>query len=143
MRCDDAHMDCPAGRNGGHLTPHAYGEFRSQELLYGTDEALRHVAIEQYTVSEVVKILKGANKTDHVDLVSGGRVILFFTAQQYDEARKDFEAAQQAGIVMNGVEWFTKAQVQEVQSGPVLLRLCSDNSRTAIRLDAPRCGYSG
>ncbi|KIP02031.1 hypothetical protein PHLGIDRAFT_20543 [Phlebiopsis gigantea 11061_1 CR5-6] len=101
------------GRNGGHFTPHAYGEFRSQEQTYGTDEALRHIAIEQYTVSEVFKILKEAGKVEHVDFVPGGRVILFFTAQEYDEARKDYEAAAQAGIVMNGVEWLSKAQVEE------------------------------
>ncbi|KIP02321.1 hypothetical protein PHLGIDRAFT_112157 [Phlebiopsis gigantea 11061_1 CR5-6] len=101
------------GRNGGHLTAHAYSDFRALKARYGTDEALRAIEIERYTVNEVYRILTEENKVEHVDFVPGGRVVLFFTAQEHQEARLDYEAAVAAGVDMQGVEWFTKEEVQK------------------------------
>ena len=113
-RCCVASELIDAGRNGGHLTPHAYGDFRVLEGAYGRDEALRAIEIERYTASEVYRILTEEDKVEHVDFVPGGRVVLFFTAEEHEEARKDYEAAVAAGVDMQGVEWFTKEEVQTV-----------------------------
>ena len=102
------------GRNGGHLTPHAYGAFRELKAKYGVDEALRAIEIERYTAREVQRILAEEDKIAHVDFVPGGRVVLFFTAQEQEEARKDYEAAISAGVDMQGVEWYTTEEVEKV-----------------------------
>lgn len=52
---------------------------------------------------------------DHVDFVPGGRVILLFTSQEYEEARADYLAAQEAGIDLHDVEWLAVEEVKSVR----------------------------
>ncbi|EKM50832.1 uncharacterized protein PHACADRAFT_264345 [Phanerochaete carnosa HHB-10118-sp] len=100
------------GRNGGHLTAHAYRGFRWLHKLYGKGEAVRGLAIERYTAGEVFRILKEHDKIEQVDFVPGGRVILLFTSQEYEEARADYDAATEAGIDLSDVEWLSPEEVQ-------------------------------
>lgn len=99
------------------MTAHAYRGFRWLDKLYGKDEAVRGLAIERYTVGALAKILQDNGKVEHVDFVPGGRVVLLFSDQEYEEARADYVAAQEAGIDLEGVEWLTKEQVESVRLG--------------------------
>ncbi|KAI0782801.1 FAD dependent oxidoreductase [Abortiporus biennis] len=101
------------GRNGGHLTAHPFPNFVNLEKKYGTDEALRALAIEKYTVDAISKIIKSNGKESEVDLVPGGRLNLFFTQNEHDEAIMDFEAAKAAGADISDIEWFSKEEVEK------------------------------
>ncbi len=103
------------GRNGGHLTAHAYRGFNWLNQLYGKDEALRGLAIERYTVGQILNILQETKLEDHVDFVQGGRTILLFTTQEYEEAWADYVSAKAAGIELDGVEWLSKDEVHAVR----------------------------
>lgn len=80
------------------------------------DDAVRALALEQHTVSEMAKLLKGNNKEDFVDLTHGGRLILLFTDQEHSEVKADYEAAKAAGIDMSGVQWLVKEEVWNVST---------------------------
>lgn len=107
----------------------------SRESLYGKAEAIRATALEQYTVAEVLKVIREHGRETDVDLVSGGLTELAFSEQELAEAKADFAAAQAAGVDVSRVKWLSKEEVQEVStfSGPV--RGWSDNfdSNTARR----------
>ena len=51
-----------------------FTEFRRLQKERGVDDAVRALALEQHTVSEMAKLLKGNNKEDFVDLTHGGRL---------------------------------------------------------------------
>lgn len=104
------------GRNGGHLTPHAFAHFTSLSKLFGQEDAIRSLELERYTSSEIRKILQGTNKVDDVDLVSDGRVILLFSKREEELTRAEFEAAKAAGIDVSDVEWLSKGETEEVIS---------------------------
>ncbi|KAI0750607.1 FAD dependent oxidoreductase [Irpex lacteus] len=106
------------GRNGGHLTPHAFAHFTSLSKLFGEEDAIRSLELERYTSSEIRKILEGTNKVDDVDLVSDGRVILLFSKQEEELTRAEFEAAKAAGINVSDVEWLTKDETEEKYGAP-------------------------
>ncbi|EKM50830.1 uncharacterized protein PHACADRAFT_200761 [Phanerochaete carnosa HHB-10118-sp] len=101
------------GRNGGHLTPSPFEGFNWLAKLYGKTEAARALALEKYTSDKVFSILKKDNKLEHVDFIRGGRVVLFFTIQEYEEARADYVAAKSAGIDMSDVQWLTSEEAQD------------------------------
>ena len=84
---------------------------------------MRGVAIERYTAREVAKILHEHDKVDHVDFVPGGRVIHFFTEKEYEDALKDYEAAEAAGVDLTEVVWVTKEEVQKVQIFTIVLNI--------------------
>lgn len=102
------------GRNGGHLTASGYDSFLSREAKYGRDDALRQVFLEEYTVTEIVKLIKESNLVEAVDLVSGGLVWLFFSEEEELEAKAHITAATNAGIDVKDVEWLAKEQVAKV-----------------------------
>lgn len=103
------------GRNGGHLTAHAFRGFEWLETLWGTDEAIRGLAIERYTVDSVRSLLALHNKTDDADFVAWKRVTLLFTQEEYEDTRKDYDAALKAGVDLGDVEWLDKEEVLEVR----------------------------
>lgn len=106
-----------------------FGSFRRLQEAYGREEAIRSLAIEHYTAAEVLKVLQEHEKVDHVDFVPGGRVILLFTTQEYDEVHADYVAAKVAGIDMTGVEWLTREQVEQVSillSASLVSPMCSN-----------------
>ncbi|KAH7344205.1 FAD dependent oxidoreductase [Rhizoctonia solani] len=94
------------GRNGGHLTAFTTSGFRDRAELYGTDEALRTVALEQHTVSSILEFLnKTPGGAEEVDLVQAGRVTLLPTPEQIEIVRKDMKVAADAGMDMSTIEW--------------------------------------
>ena len=81
--------------------------------MYGQDDAVRAISLEQYTASEIVKLVKTAGKEEEVDLVAGGHMTLLFTEAEVIEAKADYAAAQAAGIKVDQVEFLTKEDVLE------------------------------
>ena len=82
---------------------------------------MRSLSIEHYTTGAILKLLQDYDKVNHVDFVSGGRVVLFFTDREYEEARVDYAAAQRAGMDMHGVEWLTREQTHSVRVKSIYL----------------------
>jgi hypothetical protein len=105
-----------SGRNGGNLTPVTFKRFHENEKLHGTDEALRALAIENYTVSEMLGILHTEELGDAVDLVQGGHAELLFTEKESETAKANFDSAKSAGVDLSRVEWITKDQMESVSS---------------------------
>ncbi|CAL1713984.1 unnamed protein product [Somion occarium] len=100
------------GRNGGHLVSHTFFDFLKCQTEHGKEEALRSYNIEEYVVKEVTKLLEENSKGDDVDLVAGGRLILFFSKEELLEAKSDFLAAKEIGLDLSGIQWFTKEETQ-------------------------------
>ncbi|KAI0940977.1 hypothetical protein AcV7_003206 [Taiwanofungus camphoratus] len=100
------------GRNGGHLAPHAFSNFRRHAKNLGIDEALRGIAIEKHTAAEIVKIVQEHHMESAVDLVTGGRIELLFTKEEFLNAKADYEAAQAAGADLHGVEWLDEEEMK-------------------------------
>ncbi|OSC96675.1 FAD dependent oxidoreductase [Trametes coccinea BRFM310] len=101
------------GRNGGHLTANFFAEFVAYSALFGVDDARRAIALEQRTVSEIIKLVEEAGKNSELDLVAGGRGHLMFTELEIAAIKADYEAAKAAGIDVSKVEWLTKEQVEK------------------------------
>jgi hypothetical protein len=108
-------MAC-VGRNGGHLTAAVHEGFVAREKLFGRDDALREIALEQYNIVELLKVITEASQATETDVVSGGHVELLFTEAEYLNSRADFLAAQEAGVDVRFVEWLSKDEVQSVST---------------------------
>lgn len=102
------------GRNGGHLTPHAFAHFTALSKVFGQEDAIRSLELERYTSTEIRKIVEETGRIGDVDLVSDGRVILLFSKEEEENTRSEFEAAKAAGIDVSEVEWFTKEETTKV-----------------------------
>ena len=107
-------MECLKGRNGGHLTPAGFLDFKMREKLMGAKEALKQYALEAHSVREIINIIKGNNLEEKVDLVSGGHLDLIFTETELTEAKLDFEAAKAAGADLDYVRWFSQSEMTKV-----------------------------
>jgi hypothetical protein len=119
------------GRNGGNLTPVTFKHFHENEKLYGTDEALRALAIENYTISEILRILHTEELGDAVDLVQGGHAELHFTEKESETAKANFDSAKSAGVDLSLVEWITQDQMESVSNTfllPLVFRLMKKNT---------------
>lgn len=102
------------GRNGGHLSANVHEGFSDREKIYGTDDAIREVALQQHNVSELLKVIRDNGKNTDLDVVAGGHLELFFTEKELEDAKADFLAAQAAGVDIQYVEWLSKEEVQAV-----------------------------
>lgn len=102
------------GRNGGHLTAHPFTDFLRLQKEFGIDDALRGLEIERYTTNEILKILKEHRLERYVDWVPGGRLMLYFTDQEYNVAKADYEAAKSSGSSVDMVQWLSKEETREV-----------------------------
>jgi glycine/D-amino acid oxidase-like deaminating enzyme len=102
------------GRNGGHLTPAAFPKFAQRQALFNTVEAIKSYELEQYTVSLLVKIIEENGWASDIDLVKGGHINLLFTEKEARNKREDFDMARQAQLNLDGVEWLSKEEVEEV-----------------------------
>lgn len=111
-------MNYQLGRNGGHLTPAVFLDFAAQETLYGTTEALKAFALENYTSTAIVRILSEAGLRDAVDHVDGGHTVLLFTPEEEKSIRRDYEVAVRAGMDLqsdsSGVRWVGKEDMMKV-----------------------------
>jgi glycine/D-amino acid oxidase-like deaminating enzyme len=113
------------GRNGGHLTPKRFFNFRNRELAYGTHQAIRSANVESYTCAELVKIIQTENLD--VDLVAGGHVAMLVTEKEVETAQSDYAAAKAVGVNLDDVEWLTK-EVMESVSSFIFVLLPSENT---------------
>jgi hypothetical protein len=102
------------GRNGGHLTPAAFLEFAQRQALFDTVEAIKSYKLEQHTASLLVKIIEENGWASDLDLVEGGHINLLFTEKEAKNAHKDFDMARQAQLDLDGVEWLSQKEVEEV-----------------------------
>ncbi|KAG6916229.1 hypothetical protein DXG01_007812 [Tephrocybe rancida] len=100
------------GRNGGHMTAVPFKEFVEREQKYGREQAKKSYALENYTTSELVKIIKGQGWEDTVDLVSSEHVRLLMTNLEVEQAKQDFAAARAAGLDLTEVGWLSSEDVE-------------------------------
>ena len=103
-----------AGRNGGHFTAVTFQDFSSYAGSYGTDEALRAVALEKHVVTEVVKLVKDSGKEADIDLVSGGTTMLWVSDEEAAQGRADYDAAKAAGADLSEVHLLTSDEMLKV-----------------------------
>jgi hypothetical protein len=96
------------------LTPKRFFKFRSRELAYGTDQAIRSVDLESHTCAELVKIIQTENLD--VDLVSGGHIAMLVTEKEVETARADYAAAKAAQVNLEDVEWLSKETMESVSA---------------------------
>ena len=104
------------GRNGGHLTPYRFNGFVSKQKLYGTEETIKSLNLERYTATEIVKLIKKHNLEEAVDLVNGGHYTLLFTDEEISKVRDDYDAAKEAGMNLEDIEWYTAKEMESVSS---------------------------
>jgi hypothetical protein len=102
------------GRNGGHLTPNPFRDFCKVAAQYGTAQAIRWLAVEHHTASEIVKFLDSEGLGDEVDLVAGGHIGMLLTEQEVKIAEDDYNAAKEAGVGLENVEWLSKEHMESV-----------------------------
>ncbi|GAA6059675.1 hypothetical protein JCM10212_000062 [Sporobolomyces blumeae] len=101
-------------RNGGHLTAAPLLAYATLSTRFGTEEARRSVALEQYSIDWVVETCTSEGWVDDVELrIGGGNVHLFDTPQEAVAARSEVSAAERAGEDVSGLTWLTRAQVFE------------------------------
>lgn len=102
----------PIGRNGGHLLPMPFTDFRAKASAHGTPAAVRGSALERYAANSILETLKVGNLSKAVDLVNGGHIMMFLTGEEADGVRKDWIAAGEAGVAMEiegrSMEWLSK-----------------------------------
>ena len=71
-----------------------------------------HAVFQQYTVAEVLKVVREHGRETDVDLVSGGLTEIAFSEQELEEAKADYAAAQAAGIDVSRVQWMSKEEIR-------------------------------
>jgi hypothetical protein len=102
------------GRNGGHLMPYTFFDFRRLAALHGIEQAMRSYKMEDRTVTEIRNLLEAEKLVDVVDFVPGGRVTLLFSDKNIENTRADFDAAKAAGIDLGDVEWIDRENMLKV-----------------------------
>ena len=109
-----------AGRNGGHLTQNVASSFISRQAKHNSTEAVKTYLVEEYTAKKLVKFIKDRGLEDTVDLVEGGHITLFHTAEEESNVRADWEAAREAGYEAS-VRWIGNEELKEVSTVPFFL----------------------
>ena len=111
------------GRNGGHLTPATYKHFHKLQEAYGLEQAVRSLAIENYTVSSLLNIIKSENLMEEVDLTPWGHIDLLLTDMEIRTAHADLETAKAAGVDVSSVEWLSKETMNDVCIGIYIMSI--------------------
>ena len=106
--------DKPIGRNGGHLTPALVEGFTSTQEKYGTEQTLKSYALENYTATQIVKVIHEHALEVAVDLVEGGHISLLITDIEVEVAKAEFAAAEKAGQDLSGVSWIDAEEMEKV-----------------------------
>jgi hypothetical protein len=89
--------------------------FRRDTTAWGVFDAIRAVHIEDHVVDAITSLVKDAGVEDEVNLVEGSRTNLFFTKEEEEEARDEYEAAKAVGIDVSVAEWLSESEVEKVQ----------------------------
>lgn len=126
------------GRNGGHLTPAFFQGVVAYAALYGTEEAVRAIALEQHTASSIVKLIKDTGAEAAVDLVEGGHTTLLFTEPELVASKADYAAAKAAGINVEEVKFLSQEEVKEASVTPATYSLTMLLTRSLCSTDI-RC----
>ncbi|KAF7968733.1 hypothetical protein HWV62_29610 [Athelia sp. TMB] len=105
------------GRNGGHLTPATFKHFQGLQEMHGTKQALRALALEDYTVSSLLKIIDTEGLADKINLAAWGHNYLLLSETEVAEARADLKAAQAAGVDVSSVSWLDAEEMSKF-TGP-------------------------
>ncbi|KAG9017179.1 hypothetical protein FRB90_001445 [Tulasnella sp. 427] len=101
-------------RNGGHLVAKRFDKMHGLTEKYGVEEARKSPAIEEHTVSEILRLVKENGWQSAVDLVECRRVDLVFSAEELIGIEKDIAAARNAKVAgFEDVEFLTAEQVQK------------------------------
>ncbi|THU98084.1 DAO-domain-containing protein [Dendrothele bispora CBS 962.96] len=106
------------GRNGGHLTPYSFFNFRDYQSQFGTEQAVKSLELEMRTAREMDKILEDEGLEDKVDIVHGGHVGLISSEKAMRTARSNYEGAKEAGLNVSDVEWLSAEEVKEDYGAP-------------------------
>ncbi|KAI5887510.1 FAD dependent oxidoreductase [Schizophyllum commune H4-8] len=101
------------GRNGGHLTPALVEGFTSTLQKYGTEQTLKSYALENYTATEIVKVIREHGLEDAVDLVEGGHITLLITDKEVEVAQAEIAAAERAGQDLSGLVWIDAEEMEK------------------------------
>jgi hypothetical protein len=96
------------------MRPNLFFHFRDEVEKFGIEQAKRSLAIEDYTASEITKLLEIEKLVHTVDLVSAGRTTLLFSQENVEDANADFSAANDAGVDLGGVDWISKEDMEAV-----------------------------
>ncbi len=89
--------------------------FVNDTVTWGIVDAIKSVLIEQHVVDAITSLVKHAGLEHDVDLVEGVRTNIFFTREEEEQAREDYEAARAMGVDVSAVEWLSQSQVEEVR----------------------------
>ncbi|KAL1659566.1 FAD dependent oxidoreductase [Schizophyllum commune] len=109
----EARNFCQSGRNGGHLTPALVEGFMSTQEKYGTEQTLKSYALENYTATEIVKVIHEHGLEEAVDLVEGGHISLLITAKEVEIAKAEIAAAEKAGQDLSAVTWIDAEEMEK------------------------------
>ncbi|KAL1678364.1 FAD dependent oxidoreductase [Schizophyllum commune] len=101
------------GRNGGHLTPALVEGFTSTQDKYGTEQTLKSYALENYTATEIVKVIREHGLEEAVDLVEGGHISLLITEKEVEVAKAEIAAAEKAGQDLSAVTWINAEEMEK------------------------------
>ncbi|KAL1719334.1 FAD dependent oxidoreductase [Schizophyllum commune] len=109
----EARNFCQSGRNGGHLTPALVEGFTSTQEKYGTEQTLKSYALENYTATEIVKVIHEHRLEEAVDLVEGGHISLLITEKEVEVAKAEIAAAKNAGQDLSAVTWIDAEEMEK------------------------------
>ncbi|KAL4063858.1 FAD dependent oxidoreductase [Scleroderma citrinum] len=101
------------GRNGGNLTPISFICFAERKEQYGIDETMRSCDLEAHSTSSMIDIADRNGWSKDVDMVKTTNISLLLTEDEERKVRTDVECAKSANLSLDGVQWFTKEEVQE------------------------------
>ena len=107
------------GRNGGHLTPWLFSNFRSLKKSYGTAEAAKSFLLERHTADSLLKFVEERpGLAEKVDLVARGMMQVMTEQADLNQAKKDWEEAEKAGVDMGkkGVRWVGRHEMVDRKS---------------------------
>ena len=103
------------GRNGGHLSPAGCLGFARNSTSTSKEDAVKQVLLERHCAESIVDFIRVNGLESTVDLVSRGRIDLFFTDEDAKRAKEDLDQAKEAGVDISKIEWIEKADMKEVR----------------------------
>lgn len=112
------------------------------EKQQGVEEAVRAKALEHHNVESIIRFIRDNKLNDEVDFVQGGLLTLFVTDEEFRVTMDQYDAAVKADVRVDGVEWLTKEQTQEVSSHCANVLVISDIYRcSGSVLHIPLCSH--
>ena len=103
------------GRNGGHLSPAGCLGFARNSTSTSKEDAVKQVLLERHCAESIVDFIRMNGLESTVDLVSGGRIDLFFTDEDAKRAKEDLDQAKEAGVDISKIEWIEKAEKESAK----------------------------